>query len=101
VVTKGRILSQEGAASPHVDVLVLDPSYPPALVDRKVYLAAGVAAAFECKLTLKPRHITQAVENAAVISRLVPRRTGSPIRELHTDLIYGLLAHSPVWRSDV
>jgi hypothetical protein len=100
VVTKGRILSQEGTASPHVDVLVLFPSYPPGLVERKLYLAAGVAAAFECKVTLKPKHIRKAIENAAAISRLSRKRTGNPYLELHSGLIYGLLAHSHTWKSD-
>lgn len=56
VVTKGRILSAEGIASPQVDVLVLHPAYPRKLLDKKLYLAGGVAAAFECKLTLRNRH---------------------------------------------
>src|SRR5437762_4573040 len=53
VVTRGRIVGHEGAASPQVDVLVLQPAYPPQLLDKKLYLAGGVAAAFECKVTLK------------------------------------------------
>src|SRR4051812_7486068 len=53
IVTKSRILSHEGQTSPQVDVLVLSPSYPQALLDKKVYLAGGVAAAFECKVTLR------------------------------------------------
>ena len=54
VVTKGRILGQDGRASPQVDVLVLKSIYPKQLIEEgeKMYLAAGVAAAFECKTTL-------------------------------------------------
>jgi hypothetical protein len=55
VKTKGRLLSTDGRRSPQVDVIVLRPSYPRKLIDenKKVYLAEGVAAAFECKLTLR------------------------------------------------
>src|SRR5437773_1242208 len=44
VVTKGRIISEDGNASPQVDVLVLHPSYPLALRDKKMYFAGGVIA---------------------------------------------------------
>src|ERR1700733_122707 len=64
VVTKGRILTETGYASPQIDVLVLLPSYPKILLDKKLYLAGGVAAAFECKTTLKSAHITEAVNTS-------------------------------------
>lgn len=35
VVTKGQIISSEGELSPQVDILVLRPSYPPALRCKK------------------------------------------------------------------
>jgi hypothetical protein len=98
VVTKGRILGHNGQVSPQVDVIVLHPSYPPSLLDKKLYLAGGVAAAFECKLTLDAGHITKAVENCAAIKRLTVKRTGSPLLELNSPLVYGLLAHSHSWR---
>jgi hypothetical protein len=97
VVTKGRILSDEGTAGPQVDVLVLSPSYPQALLDKKLYLAGGVLAAFECKVTLKAAYVRDFIEHAASISRLAPRRMGSPFRELNSPLVYGLLAHAHVW----
>ena len=58
VVTKGRIISHDGRTSPQIDILVLKSSYPKKLESKKIYLAAGVAAAFECKVTLKSQHIT-------------------------------------------
>src|SRR5258706_15206214 len=64
VVTKGRIVSENGIASPQVDVLVLQPSYPLSLRNKKLYFAGGVVAAFECKLTLRANHIKKALENA-------------------------------------
>jgi hypothetical protein len=100
VVTKGRVISTSGAASPQVDVLVLLPAYPPALRDKKVYLAAGVAAAFECKLTLRPDHIARAVHTSATLRRLLVERTGSPYRELFAPLTFGLLAHSHAWKGE-
>jgi hypothetical protein len=97
VKTKGRILSEVGLSSSQVDVLVLSPAYPPALLNRKQYLASGVIAAFECKLTLRPHHILEVVKNAASIRRNLFVRTGTPFRDLFSPLIYGLLAHSHTW----
>ena len=57
VVTRGRIIFSNGEASGQVDVLVLSPSYPNGLLDKNLYLAAGVLAAFECKNTLRRQHI--------------------------------------------
>jgi hypothetical protein len=56
VITKGRILFEDGTSSPQVDVLVLKPSYPLALRHEKYILASGVVAAFECKLTLRKEY---------------------------------------------
>ncbi len=99
VVTKGRILSDKGTAGPQVDVLVLHPHYPPFLVNKnkKVYLASGVLAAFECKVTLKAEHISAATQNSVAIKQLFPERSGSPYRELFSPIKYGLLAQSHAW----
>ena len=99
VVTKGRLLSAYDVASPQVDVLVLHPTYPPALRDHKYYLADLVVAAFECKITLKAEHIKKTVENARKISRLWHEEHGDPFRELYRPMIFGLLAHSHVWKA--
>jgi hypothetical protein len=98
IVTKGRIIGQDGTTSPQIDVLVLSGAYPKKLLSKKLYLAAGVAAAFECKTTLKASHIADAMENCVRIKSLYPARTGTPYKELHTPLIYGLLAHSHSWK---
>lgn len=100
IVTKGRILCENGYASPQIDVLVLHPSYPKILLDKKLYLAGGVAAAFECKTTLKAAHVKKAVETAANIRRNLSKREGSPYKELNSNIIYGLLAHSHSWRGE-
>lgn len=98
IVTKGRIISREGATSPQIDVIVLKDVYPKKLLSTKVYLAAGVAAAFECKTTLTASHIFEAVKNCVKIKSLYPSRTGTPYKELHSPLVYGLLAHSHSWK---
>ncbi len=100
IVTKGRILSHEGFASRQIDVLVLRPTYPKKLLNKKTYLAGGVLAAFECKLTLKAEHIRQAVKNAVEIRNIIPRRVGTPYKELYSPIIYGLLAHSHSWKGN-
>ncbi|OLU12934.1 hypothetical protein BVH01_21435 [Pseudomonas sp. PA1(2017)] len=98
VVTKGRIINHTGEASPQVDVLVLHPAYPRHLMEKKYYLAGGVVAAFECKLTLKTAHLKKIFSNASKIKRLYKPRTGTPYHELHQPIIYGVLAHSHSWK---
>lgn len=98
VVTKGRIISHKGEVSPQVDVLVLKETYPRKLLDKKVYLAAGVAAAFECKVTLTAAHVNEAVENCVKIKDLFDARTGTPYKEVHSPIVFGLLAHSHSWK---
>ena len=98
IVTKGRLVNRRNITSPQVDVLVLDPTYPKALLNKKYYLADLVVAAFECKLTLKAEHIHKAVKTAAKIRKLLPRRIGSPYQKLYSPIIYGVLAHSHVWK---
>ena len=100
VVTKGRIISADGRTSPQIDVLVLKDIYPEKLLTKKLYLAAGVAAAFECKTTLKASHIEQAVKTCVKIKKLYPDREGTPYKELHAPIVYGLLAHSHSWKGD-
>lgn len=99
IVTKGRIISHLGDASPQVDVLVLKPSYPHKLRNKKLYLAAGVAAAFECKTTLRSHHIAEAAAACIEIKKLYSPRSGSPYAELRSPVIYGLLAHSHAWKN--
>lgn len=98
VVTKGRIIGVDGHTSPQVDVLVLKDVYPKKLLNKKLYLAAGVAAVFECKTTLKADHIEKAMKTCAAIKNLYPIREGTPYKELHTPIVYGVLAHSHSWK---
>lgn len=100
IVTKGRILSHKGVASPQVDVLVLQPEYPKHLLDKKLFLAGGVLAAFECKVTLKSKHIEDFIKNSIEIKSHIEARKGTPYKELQSPIIYGLLAHSHSWKDD-
>jgi hypothetical protein len=100
VVTKGRIIDDKGNVSPQVDVLVLNPSYPLALRDKKLYFAGGVVAAFESKLTLRAGHISKAFQTAAMIKGMVPKREGTPYDELTQPIIFGILAHSSEHKTD-
>ncbi|HHQ6590224.1 TPA: DUF6602 domain-containing protein [Serratia fonticola] len=100
VVTKGRLLSSNGEASPQIDIIILKPSYPPFLVDKKYYLIDGVAAAFECKTTLRSKDLDKSFETAAIIARLCKKKTGNPCVELLPPVPYGILAHSHAWKGD-
>jgi hypothetical protein len=97
VVTKGQLIDEDGDLSPQIDVIVLKPAYPMALHHRKKYLIAGVAAAFECKLTLKKTHIEQAIATSAAVKRLSGSEKGSPYKELVTGPVFGLVAHAHSW----
>jgi hypothetical protein len=88
------------SATPQVDVLVLGASYPPRLLNKKLYLSSGVVAAFECKNTLKAEHVREAAQTAALFKSRVAKRTGSLQEELRVPLVYGLLAHSHSWKGD-
>lgn len=97
VVTKGRILGPHGDASGQLDVLVLSSAYPRYLLDKKLYLASAVVAAFECKVTLRKRDVTTAITRGIDAKRLTPRRWGSPYKETTSTLLYGVLAHTSEW----
>jgi hypothetical protein len=89
VVTKGRIVFSNGQTSDQVDVLILSANYPKGLLNKKMYLAAGVLAAFECKNTLRREHIRKAVRASAKLGRL-----SRVDRSVKQHIVYGLLAHS-------
>ena len=99
VVTKGRIISTDGIASPQIDILVLHPTYPDYLKDKKLYLAGGVVATFDCKTTLKTEHIKKVIGNCIQIKEHVLPIRGTLYRDLNSTIIYGLLAHSHSWKS--
>jgi uncharacterized protein DUF6602 len=95
IVTKGQILFPDGSCSPQIDIFVLTPEYPLGLIKRNIkkYPAHCVAAAFECKLTLRASHLEKTFQNSAFIKNRHLFEQGSPYRELNSPIIYGLLAH--------
>lgn len=99
VVTKGRILFPNRTASRQVDLVVLRGSYPPRLLDKKLYLSSGVVAAFECKNTLTAAHVRAATATAMLVKAATPRRKGTIQGELRVPIVYGLLAHSHSWKN--
>ncbi|MEW2356394.1 DUF6602 domain-containing protein [Spirillospora sp. NPDC029432] len=97
VATKGRILGADGTASPQLDVVLLSGDYPRKLREKKLYLAGGVIAAFECKNTLRKQHISKLFSNAAAIRKLSTPNDGNFYGEVFGTITYGLLAHSHEW----
>lgn len=94
IITKGRILSHDGITSPQVDIVILKPEYPTKLLDKKLFLAGGVLAAFECKLTLKKEHLKKLFMNSIEVKNRAIKRDGTPYNELQRPILFGLLAHS-------
>jgi hypothetical protein len=96
VRTKGRIVADDGRLSDQMDVVILRDTYPAFLAEKKIYLAGGVLAAFECKLTLRPRDIAEAVERGQFLRSMVrPRGRAANLRDaLVPPIAFGLLAHS-------
>ncbi len=99
VTTKGRLIGEDGTYSPQIDVLVLKPFYPAKFREKKTWLAGGVAAAFECKTTLRAEHLADSAERCRKFKELMPKRAGTPARELRSPLVYGILAHSHAWKA--
>lgn len=102
IVTKGQIIGIDGALSPQVDLLVLSPSYPKKMLNKKKYLAGGVLAAFECKLTLKKAHIVKAAETCRRLQEMAEAvyRPQTARSELMSPIAFGVLAHSHNWADE-
>ena len=73
---------------------------PEKLVDHNLYSADCVVAAFDCKTTLSIGHIVEAMKACTEIKGLYPSRIGTPYRELHAPIIYGVLARSYSWKGE-
>ena len=98
VFKNGTIISRDGRTSPEIDILVVKGEHPPHLLEQKMFLEAGVAAAFECKLTLRASDIKKFLEVCKDVKSLSPDRFGTPYKELQTPIICGLLAFSHSWK---
>ncbi|MFK0005456.1 DUF6602 domain-containing protein [Paenarthrobacter sp. NPDC090520] len=80
------------------DIVVFRPGYPTALRRKPQVLAAGVAAAFSVKSTIRAASIEEATRRCAQTQRSLSPRVGSLRRELVRPFPYGLLAHSHDWK---
>ena len=100
VVTNARIINQDRETSPNVDILVLKDCSSKQLPKERLYSTSDVAAAFECKASLRASHIADALQTCAKIKDLYPLRVGTPYRELHAPIVYGLLASSHTWKGN-
>jgi hypothetical protein len=94
VVTKGRILDLDGMSSRQLDAIVLHPAYPRRLRNFTYYIPEGVAAAFECKTTLRRRDVGSFIETCTSVKRMRESSSHSPRDDLHRPIVVGLLAHS-------
>lgn len=100
IVTKGRILFANAEASPQLDILVLSPSYPMELRNKKYYFSGGVLAAFECKLRLRRSDLRKIVTTCARVKQ--PHiGIGETVYDcLFARPFFGILAHSSEWKRD-
>ena len=87
-----------GAKSRETDLVVFHPSYPRMLRENTTVLASGVVAAFSVKLTLDSAGLSEAVESAQELRRLLPGPPASTVRDqLLSPIMFGVLAHSHCW----
>jgi hypothetical protein len=95
VVAKGRIMNSKGECTDQVDLLVLSPMYPTKLLNKKEYLAGGVIAAFECRITLRSNDIKETFEHAKQIRAMCGQGVNhTPFRQVNGGIAFGLLAQS-------
>ncbi|MGH3524908.1 MAG: hypothetical protein ACRDU4_19290, partial [Mycobacterium sp.] len=77
------------------------PSYPRQLRERSTVLASGVVAAFSVKLTLDAEGLTEAINAAQQLRRLLPGHPAHTVRDqLFSPIMYGVLAHSHAWKGE-
>jgi hypothetical protein len=93
VVSRRYIVGPWGESG-EVDLVVLRPDYPRHLREEATILASGVAAAFSCKLTLRPRDIAEAFEQKQRIIYAGGGARGWGDELMRASFSFGLLAHS-------
>jgi hypothetical protein len=79
---------------------VFHPGYPRKLREKSQVMAAGVAAAFSTKLTLRPDGLREAAGQSASLQRALHRAGGHSRIELWKPYIFGVLAASHAWKAD-
>jgi hypothetical protein len=94
IVTKGNLINSHGIISPQIDIIVLKPTYPNLLINRKKYFIDLVSAVFECKLTLRNSDIYKSFETCSKIKKMATPRFGTPYKEMSRLPLFGILSHS-------
>lgn len=100
IVVNGKVVSNKSTDSPQVDIIVLRPEYPDILIEKKVFVAEGIVAMFECKTTLRRKDIKKSFENYERLSKHFELPKGTFRKELYSPFIYGMLCHSHEWQED-
>ncbi|WP_300681181.1 DUF6602 domain-containing protein [Nocardioides sp.] len=93
-VVNRRYIVGPGGETGETDLIVLRPDYPVHLMDESAILVSGVAAAFSCKLTMRPRDIAEAILQKRQIMSAGGGARGWGEELMHASFSFGLLAHS-------
>lgn len=76
------------------DLIVFHPGYPRKLREKSQVMAAGVAAAFSTKLTIRPNGLREAAGQSASLQRALRPAGGHSRIELWKPYVFGVLAAS-------
>lgn len=87
-----------GEKSSEQDLVIFHPSYPRKLRAQTLVSVSGVVAAFSVKLTLDAAGLKQAIVSAQQVRRLLAHPPRNVRGELVSTVMYGVLAHSHVWK---
>lgn len=85
--------SREDLKPFETDIVVFDPTYPAPLRERSTVLAAGVAAAFSVKLSVKKQTIHEEVARSARIADFAPGNARNVVGVVYPEIVTGILAH--------
>jgi hypothetical protein len=82
------------------DLIVFHPGYPRKLRQKTHVLAAGVAAAFSTKLTIRAAGLEEAAHHSAALQRALRPTKGHARHELWKPYVFGVLAASHPWKRE-
>lgn len=82
------------------DLVVFHPGYPRRLRTESHVMAAGVAAAFSTKLTLRRAGLAEAAESSHKLQQMLVTEEGSARTELWKPYVYGILSASHTWKAE-
>lgn len=82
------------------DIVVFHPGYPRKLREKSRVMAAGVAAAFSTKLTIRPEGLREAAAHSASLQTSLINARGHSRDELWKPYVFGVLAASHAWKAN-